>query len=108
VNAKEGFAAFTAYLFEGSFIHNNVMFEISREGVFEGSRAWDVGTHEELDGAFFEEDYNRAVKIKKTSKEILDRDLIAEYRKEKDSSNPISDEKYNTDTESNIETNNYR
>ncbi len=79
VNAKEGFAAFTAYLFEGSFIHNNVMFEISREGVFEGSRAWDVETHKELDAALFEEDYNRAIKIKETSKEILNQNLIADY-----------------------------
>ena len=69
VNAKEGFAAFTAYLFEGSFIHNNVMFEISREGVFEGSRAWNVETHKELDASLFEEDYNRAIKIKETSKD---------------------------------------
>jgi hypothetical protein len=96
VNAKEGFAAFTAYLFEGSFIHNNVMFEISREGVFEGSRAWDVGTHEELDGALFEEEYNRAVKIKKTSKEILDRDLIGEYMEGKNSHNSIPEEMYKT------------
>nr|WP_308742742.1 LTA synthase family protein [uncultured Anaerocolumna sp.] len=108
VNAKEGFAAFTAYLFEGSFIHNNAMFEISREGVFEGSRAWDVGTHEELDGSLFEEDYNRTVKIKKTSKEILDRDLIAEYMEDKNSSDHSYEEKYNTDTKSNIEENNYR
>lgn len=80
VNVKEGFAAFTAYLFEGSFIHDNVMFEISREGVFDGSRAWNVETHKELDASLFEEDYNRAIKIKETSKEILNQNLIEDYK----------------------------
>jgi lipoteichoic acid synthase len=79
INAKDGFVAFTAYLFDGSFVHNNVMFDISREGVFEGSRAWDINTHEELDAAQYEADYNRAKTIKETSKNILDQDLIADY-----------------------------
>lgn len=78
-NATDGFVAFTAYLFGGSFIHNDVMFEISREGIFEGSRAWKVGDHSTVDAALYEEDYNRAITLKKTSKEILDQNLIAEY-----------------------------
>lgn len=79
VNAKDGFVAFTAYLFEGSFVHNNVMFEISREGVFEGSRAWDINTSRPLDASLYEEDYNKAITLKQTSKEILDQNLIADY-----------------------------
>ncbi len=79
VNATDGFVAFTAYLFEGSFVHNNAMFEISREGVFEGSRAWDINTSEPLDASVYEEDYNRAITLKETSKEILDQNLIADY-----------------------------
>lgn len=79
VNATDGFVAFTAYLFEGSFVHNNVMFEISREGVFEGSRAWVVGSHKSLDAAQYEADYDRAITLKNTSKQILDQNLIADY-----------------------------
>ncbi len=79
VNATDGFVAFTAYLFEGSFVHNNAMFEISREEVFEGSRAWDINTGQQLDASLYEKDYNRAVTLKKTSKEILDQNLIADY-----------------------------
>lgn len=79
VNAKDGFVAFTAYLFGGSFVHNNVMFEISREGVFEGSRAWDINTSQSLDASLYEEDYKRAVTLKQTSKEILEQNLIADY-----------------------------
>lgn len=78
-NATDGFVAFTAYLFGGSFIHNDVMFEISREGIFEGSRAWKVGVNTPEDAALYEEDYNRAITLKKTSKEIMDQNLIAEY-----------------------------
>ncbi len=79
VNAADGFVAFTAYLFEGSFVHNNVMFEISREGVFEGSRAWEIGTNKPLDASLYEEDYNRTLTLKKTSEEILNQNLIADY-----------------------------
>lgn len=78
-NATDGFVAFTAYLFRGSFIHNNVMFEISREGVFDGSRAWEIGTDTPLDASQYEKDYNRAITIKKTSEEILNQDLIKNY-----------------------------
>jgi phosphoglycerol transferase MdoB-like AlkP superfamily enzyme len=79
VNATDGFVAFTAYLFGGSFVHNNVMFEISREGVFEGSRAWDITNSQPYDASKFEADYNRAITLKQTSKEILDQNLIADY-----------------------------
>ncbi len=79
VNSKDGFVAFTAYLFDGSFIHNNVMFEISREGVFEGSRAWVITDHRIVDAAQYVADYNRAVTLKETSKEILEQNLIADY-----------------------------
>lgn len=78
-NASDGFVAFTAYLFGGSFVHNDVMFEISREGIFEGSRAWEIGVNTPLDASLYEEDYNKAITIKKTSKEILDQNLIAGY-----------------------------
>lgn len=79
VNATDGFVAFTAYLFEGSFVHNNVMFEISREGVFDGSRSWDITNSQPLDASKYEADYNRAITLKQTSKEILDQNLIADY-----------------------------
>jgi phosphoglycerol transferase MdoB-like AlkP superfamily enzyme len=79
VNAKEGFVAFTSYLFEGSFVTDEVMFEISREGIFEGSRAWRIGTNEEADAEGFKEQYEKALLLKKTSEEILEQNLIADY-----------------------------
>ncbi len=78
-NADEGFVAFTSYLFNGSFASNDIIFEISREGIFEGSRAWKIGTNEQVDASLYKEQYERALLLKKTSKEILDQNLIANY-----------------------------
>lgn len=78
-NAKEGFVAFTAYLFEGSFAKDDVMMEISREGIFNGSRAFQIGTGRELDASLYEEEYNKAVTLKEASKNILEQDLIGDY-----------------------------
>jgi phosphoglycerol transferase MdoB-like AlkP superfamily enzyme len=78
-NATEGFVAFTSYLFEGSFATNEIMFQISREGIFEGSRAWKIGTNEEVDASLYQEDYDKAILRKQTSEEILDQNLIAEF-----------------------------
>lgn len=79
VNAKEGFVAFTSYLFDGSFATNDVMFEISRGGIFEGSRAWKIGTEETVDASLYKEQYEKALLLKKTSEGILKQNLMAEY-----------------------------
>ncbi|HHU70463.1 MAG TPA: LTA synthase family protein [Clostridiales bacterium] len=78
-NAKEGFVAFTSYLFEGSFLKGDIMFEISREGMFEGSRAFRIKTGEILDASKYEEEYNHALLLKKTSKEILEQNLLEKH-----------------------------
>lgn len=78
-NAKNGFVAFTTYLFEGSFANDEVMFQISREGIFENSRAWKIGTNDEVDIDPYKEDYEKAILLKKTSKEILEQDLMSKF-----------------------------
>ncbi|NLP35591.1 MAG: sulfatase-like hydrolase/transferase [Clostridiales bacterium] len=80
-NATEGFVAFTSYLFEGSFVKDDVMFQISREGIFEDSRAWRIGTGEVLDASLYRDEYEKALLLKRTSKEILEKDLMSEYIK---------------------------
>lgn len=76
VNGTDGFVAFTSYLLEGSFIYNDIMLEISRDGVLKDSRAWDTNTYESIDPELLEEYYNKAITLKQTSKEILEQDLI--------------------------------
>lgn len=78
-NTEEGFVAFTTYLLEGSFAENDVIFEISRGRTFEGSRAWKIGTNEQVDANLYSEGYEKALLLKMTSKEILEQNLIAEY-----------------------------
>lgn len=78
-NADEGFVAFTTYLFEGSFANDEVIFQISREGIFENSRAWIIGTNEDVDIEPYKEYYEKAILLKKTSEEILEQDLMDKY-----------------------------
>jgi lipoteichoic acid synthase len=78
-NAENGFVAFTSYLFDGSFADNDIIFQISRGGIFEGSRAWRIGTNEMVDASLYAKEYEKALLLKKTSKEILDQNLIANY-----------------------------
>ncbi|MBP1753607.1 MAG: hypothetical protein H6Q59_5 [Firmicutes bacterium] len=78
-NATEGFVAFTTYLFEGSFATNDIIFQISREGIFEGSRAWKIGTNEEVDVSKYKAEYDKAILLKTTSKEILEQNMIADF-----------------------------
>lgn len=77
--AEHGFAAFTAYLFEGSFAYDDILFQISREGEFEGSRAWNRTTGEEVDISGYEEQYERAIELKEASRQVLEQDLIGDY-----------------------------
>ncbi|MDD4113963.1 MAG: LTA synthase family protein [Herbinix sp.] len=76
VNASQGFVAFTTYLFEGSFANNDVIFQISREEIFENSRAWRIGTNEEESVLPYREEYEQALLYKKISKEILEQNLM--------------------------------
>lgn len=87
-NADHGFVAFTAYLFDGSFVYDDVMFEISREGIFEGSRAWNINTGEELDASLFRNEYEKAVNVKKASVDILEQNLITHFEENPDITTP--------------------
>ena len=79
LTAKDGFAAFTAYLFDGSFAYNDIMFQISREGIFEGSAAWNRNTLEAVDSRQYEKQYERAIELKEASRQVLEQDLIKDY-----------------------------
>ena len=78
-NAKEGFVAFTTYLLKGSFANNDIAFEISREGIFEGSRAWYIDTNQQVDIEPYKGGYEKALLYKQTSKEILEQDMLTKY-----------------------------
>ena len=79
LTAEHGYAAFTAYLFEGSFAYDDIMFDISREGIFEGSKAWKRDTLEEVDINDYEKQYEKMLGLKAASRQVLEQDLIADY-----------------------------
>lgn len=72
----EGFVASVTYLLRGSFVKGDVMFEFSKNGIFEESRAWNTVTGEVVDIEGMEEYYERAKNLVDASKYVLENDLI--------------------------------
>lgn len=76
LNYKEGLIAEHAYMIYGSYFTNNVGFEMSRDGVFENSRAWDLKTRKEVNLKDCYDDYVRSMGISDTSVYILQNDVL--------------------------------
>ena len=74
LNAKEGFVAPVAYMLQGSFIKDGIIYEVGRDGSFENGRAWNLDTHEALTLDGLKTYWERAVTITEMSKYILERD----------------------------------
>lgn len=72
VNADEGFVATVAYMLQGSFFADGVMYEIGRDGSFESGRAVDLNTHKEIPLDDLEEYSQKAVTVTEMSKYILE------------------------------------
>ena len=61
LNVKEGFAVQQVHTGKGSFIDNDKMFIISKDGIFENSRAWDIKTGEPVELEEARKGYERAI-----------------------------------------------
>lgn len=72
LNTDEGFVATVAYMLQGSFIKDGVLYEIGRDGTFEGGRAIDLYTHEPVNLDGLEEYSQKAVTMTEMSKYILE------------------------------------
>jgi phosphoglycerol transferase MdoB-like AlkP superfamily enzyme len=77
LTVSEGFVAEQAYMWKGSFIMNEVLFEMSRDGIFENSRATDLRTRAPLDVKDFAAEYALSLDIVNASEYILANDLLA-------------------------------
>lgn len=73
---EEGFVAEQTYMTKGSFFTNDIAYEMSRDGVFENGRAWNIHTGESVDVASCYEGYLRSVDIVNTSEYVLRSDAI--------------------------------
>lgn len=76
LNSTEGFSAFVTFLFRGSFVSEDVMFQYSEEDIFEESRAWNVRTYENVNIEGYQDENTRARNVLDASKYILDNNLI--------------------------------
>jgi hypothetical protein len=64
--AQRGFAPFQLHMLKGSFVMDDVVFEMSRDGIFKNSKAWNRITGEPLDI----EDYYAQYKAAKQAVEV--------------------------------------
>lgn len=76
VNAEEGYVASITYMLRGSFITDDIIFEMSREALFETSIAKDRETGQVIKNDDLSDEYMRALRLVDTSKYILDNNLI--------------------------------
>lgn len=79
LNAESGFVASQTNMIKGSFIDDEKIFVMSRDGIFENSKAWKLGTREPVDVELCRNSYERAIRDIKKSEYILTNDLIHEF-----------------------------
>ncbi|KAB3531856.1 LTA synthase family protein [Alkaliphilus serpentinus] len=75
INTEEGFVAHQTYMIRGSFIDNEKVFEFSRDGRYENSRAWRIDNHEPVPLEECREGYERALREIRASEYLLDNNL---------------------------------
>jgi phosphoglycerol transferase MdoB-like AlkP superfamily enzyme len=78
LTADKGFVAVQAYMRKGSFITDETLFEMSRDGVFEASRVIDRRTRQPVSVFSRIEEYERSLRVVNASEYILANDLLAE------------------------------
>jgi len=73
---KEGFVAEQTFMTKGSFFSNDIAYEMSRDGVFENGRAWNIHTGEPVDVDLCYDGYIKSMEIINTSEYVLKSDAI--------------------------------
>ncbi|MTI46222.1 LTA synthase family protein [Sporosalibacterium faouarense] len=86
LNSEKGFVANQYYIPKGSFIDDDIVFEMSKDGIYENSRAWDRKTKEPIDIEKCREGYLRAMREIKESNFLSDYDLIDDIINEQENS----------------------
>ncbi len=76
INAETGFVASQTYMSKGSFIQDNIIYEMSRDGIFENGRAWDIKTRESVDLELCKDGYSKAVNEINRGNFYLENDVL--------------------------------
>ena len=81
LNNYEGynFIAPQTFMLKGSFIDEDTLFVMSRDGIFENSRATSIKTRKDLDVEQFKDQYERSISEINKSEFILKNDLLKTY-----------------------------
>ncbi len=74
--ADVGFVPIQMHMLKGSFIMNNVVFQMSRDGIFKNSKAWDRLTKEPLDPEAYYVEYKAAKQAVEISEFYLYNDIL--------------------------------
>jgi lipoteichoic acid synthase len=80
LNIKNGFIAKQVHVSAGSFIDNEHIFIMSPDGLYENSRAWHLGTGEEVALELCRPGYERALAEISLSEYILQNDLVPDVQ----------------------------
>lgn len=80
LNTQYGFVAKQVHVARGSFIDDEKVFNMSEDGIFENSEAWDIKTGEPIKVEECREGYERALGEVNLSEYILQNNLIPEVR----------------------------
>src|SRR5699024_7026427 len=73
------FVAPQTYMLKGSFIDKDTLFVMSRDGVFDHSRAKDMKTRQEIGVDKFKDQHERAIEEINKSEFILRNNLLRDY-----------------------------
>jgi len=76
LNTSDHFTLFQTYMIKGSFIWDDIVFEMSRDGIFENGRAWNRRTREPVDVKDCVKGYERAMYEIALSKYILENNKV--------------------------------
>lgn len=79
LNAESGFVASQSNMIKGSFIDDYKIFVMSRDGIFENSKAWNLSSMESVDVELCRDGYERAIREIAESEYILSNNLIQKF-----------------------------
>ena len=83
LTAKSGFVCEQPYMPKGSFIQDNIIFEMSKDGVFANSKAWNFKTGESVPIEECKDGYLRSMNIIDLSEFYLKNNVLEKYLVEK-------------------------
>lgn len=87
-NEDKGLVPQQSYMLKGSFISDDLVYEMSRDGIFKNGRAWSPKTHEPVDVDLCYELYEKSIKKINQGLAVLQQDPLSEGETTKEQIKP--------------------